>query len=113
MGYQVETTFPTISSGSGVSDTIAARHGDFIGLWLPTVTSAAWTLQTAYATAPVSADFLPIVNAPPNSGPLVFWWGVGSLAVALTNVAAEFSALRLVSSLSQTSPRTLAIVFKV
>ena len=113
MGYQPEVAFPTFPLSASVSDTLAFKNTDMVGVWFPTVTSASFTIQGAYSTNAASADFLPIVNAPPNSGPFTLWVGPGSLAVALNLTLGPFPALRFVSSVPQAAVRSLAAFYKV
>lgn len=113
MPYQQRTQFPTIPLSGTVSDTLVYKNTDVIALWIPTVTSMSMTIQGAYATNAASADFLPIVNAPPNSGPFTLWVGPGSLSVQLTTTLGAFPAIRFISSVAQAAVRSLAAIYKV
>lgn len=112
MAYQASTQFITIPLSSAVSGAWAIKDSDLMALWMPVCTSGSWTLQGAFQTGANSADFLPIINSPPNSGPVTLWLGAGSLSVALHTFCAPFSALRLVGSNPQAAVRSLAIVTK-
>ena len=113
MPYQLEVQYPTFPLSGTVSDALVFKNADAVALWVPTVTSGSWTIQGAYRTDAASADFLPVVNAPPNSGPFTLWIGPGSLSVQLSTTLNAFPAIRFISSVAQAAVRSLAAIYKV
>ena len=113
MAYQLGVQYPTFPLSGTVSGTLVFKNTDVVALWVPTVTSMSMTIQGAYRTDAASADFLPIVNAPPNSGPFTLWVGPGSLSVQLTTTLGAFPAIRFISSVAQAAVRSLAAIYKV
>jgi hypothetical protein len=113
MAYQLRTAFPTIPLSGTVSDALVFKDTYQVAVWFPTITSGSVTVQGAYSTNAASADFLPIVNAPPNSGPFTLWVGPGSLAIALDLTLGSFPAIRFVTSVAQAAVRSLAAIYKV
>ncbi len=115
MGYQVSVPqFATIPlSGTVSSPAFVAKGAIDIALFIPSVTSCSVATQVAYTTAANSSDFLPLVVSPPSSGPFTLWVGVGSLSVGLSDVLGSWPTFRFVSSVPQSSARSLACVFKV
>src|SRR5260221_11490329 len=106
-------TFANVASGDNCSASFALgrRATAHSLLFLPAITSCTMLLQASHLQAPSSADFKTMAN-PYGSGQMVFYPGAGGSCIPMTEFLCAAPAARILFSVAQAGPSSLAGVIE-